>query len=102
RIRSPPRSSLLPYAALFRSPCTVFGGDEGDVLLVGWGATRGPVEEAVLRLRARGKAVSALHLRTLRPLPARLAETLSRFRRIVADRKSTRLNSSHVKISYAV
>ncbi len=53
----------LSEAALdrFVEPGAVVGGDRGDVLLVGWGATRGPVEEAVARLRARGASVSALH-----------------------------------------
>lgn len=64
-------------------PPTVVGGDEGDVLLVGWGATRGPVEEAVARLRSWGRRVSSLHFRSLHPLPAGLTETLARFRRIV-------------------
>lgn len=75
----------LSEAALdrFVEPGAVVGGDRGDVLLVGWGATRGPVEEAVARLRARGASVSALHVRTLRPAPARLADALARFRRIV-------------------
>lgn len=68
----------------FVRPAPVVGGENGDVLLIGWGATRGPVEEAVARLRSQDKGVSALHLRTLHPLPAGLVETMARFRHVVA------------------
>lgn len=67
----------------FVRPAKAVGGNAGDVLIVGWGATRGPVEEAVAYLRAHGRHVSALHLRTLQPLPARLGEVMGRFRRVV-------------------
>lgn len=71
-----------PLAAM-PAEADVVGGNGGDVLLLGWGATRGPVEEAVARLRARGLPVSSLHLRTLNPLPTGLLKMLARFRRIV-------------------
>lgn len=67
----------------FLRPVPVVGGDDGDVLLIGWGATRGPVEEAVARFRCEGKRVSSVHLRTLHPLPPGLVETMGRFRRVV-------------------
>ena len=47
----------------------VYGPPEGNVLLVGWGSTQGPIREAVDRARAAGDSVSALHLRHLNPLP---------------------------------
>lgn len=71
-----------PLEAFVR-PAAVVGGDEGDVLLLGWGATRTAVEEAAARMRAQGRRVSSLHLRTLNPLPPNLPETLARFRRVV-------------------
>lgn len=71
-----------PLEAFARLPRPV-GGDSGAVLLIGWGMTRGPVEEAVTRLRARGLAVSALHLRLLSPWPRELGHLLARFRHVV-------------------
>ncbi|MDR3457566.1 MAG: 2-oxoacid:acceptor oxidoreductase subunit alpha [Verrucomicrobiae bacterium] len=47
----------------------VYGPPEGNVLLVGWGSTEGPIKEAVDRARAVGDSVSSLHLRHLNPLP---------------------------------
>jgi 2-oxoglutarate/2-oxoacid ferredoxin oxidoreductase subunit alpha len=61
----------------------VHGDSEGEVLLVGWGSTYGPIYEAVNRARARGERVSALHLRHLHPLPRGLDSIFERFRRIV-------------------
>src|SRR2546430_8766932 len=74
-IRRPPRSTLFPYTTLFRSPRA---GDGGLVPAVG--ALERPRPRVELDLRA---AVGA-------------REQLPR------DRKSTRLNSSHSQISYAV
>jgi 2-oxoglutarate ferredoxin oxidoreductase subunit alpha len=61
----------------------VHGGPEGEVLLVGWGSTYGPIYEAVNRGRSRGQSVSGLHLRHLHPLPRGLESVFERFRRIV-------------------
>src|SRR5256885_7225251 len=71
-IRRPPRSTLFPYTTLFRSAAV------GAGLLVG---------------RVRGR----------RPLVrVREAEALDHLAAALLDRKSTRLNSSHLVISYAV
>jgi 2-oxoglutarate ferredoxin oxidoreductase subunit alpha len=61
----------------------IHGASEGDVLLVGWGSTYGPICEAVNRGRVRGESVSGLHLRHLHPLPRGLESIFERFRRIV-------------------
>src|SRR5438132_10086072 len=76
-IRQPPRSTLFPYTTLFRSrrPGRVDGRDRRGM--------RHHQADAVLLLRLEGGALSCL------PRQGR-------------DRKSTRLNSSHTVISYAV
>jgi 2-oxoglutarate ferredoxin oxidoreductase subunit alpha len=79
------RARSLKLAALqktLKAP-TVFGGDSGDLLLIGWGSTLGAIEEAVLRLRAQGLAVSAMHLRFIQPLPSGIREILQRFQRVM-------------------
>src|SRR3989442_10412126 len=75
-IRRPPRSTLFPYTTLFRSERARQGG------AVGAAALRHAVGQARVLLGDAGGPGAAR--------PARL------------DRKSTRLNSSHVRISYAV
>ncbi len=64
-------------------PPQVYGGDAGDLLVVGWGSTKGAIEEAVDRTRAEGLAVSSLHLRFLSPLEPGLADIFKRFKRVM-------------------
>jgi 2-oxoglutarate/2-oxoacid ferredoxin oxidoreductase subunit alpha len=61
----------------------VYGDDEGDLLVVGWGSTKGAIEEAVDRCREEGLSVSALHLRFLSPMEPGLKEIFSRFKRVM-------------------
>src|SRR5688572_32696061 len=72
-IRRPPRSTLFPYTTLFRSRVA---------------------RVRVVNRRRRGREVPVAHRRRRHG-----AEPL---RELLVDRKSTRLNSSHSQISYAV
>src|SRR2546427_9552438 len=76
-IRRPPRSTLFPYTTLFRSP-PPRGGGNSDGRDGSGGRAGGPSAD-----RAQGAPATAHR-------PGR------------RDRKSTRLNSSHSQISYAV
>src|SRR2546426_7109008 len=87
-IRRPPRSTLFPYTTLFRSPLDDLGQVLADSFEQLGGMVEGPAR--VLRRFAHG----AGHARG--PRPCRPAARTS------PDRKSTRLNSSHLVISYAV
>jgi 2-oxoglutarate ferredoxin oxidoreductase subunit alpha len=75
----------LKLAALQRTLKTppVFGDETGELLIVGWGSTRGAIEEAVTRLREDGHAVSSLHLRFIQPMPSGIGEVLNRFDRVM-------------------
>ncbi|MEX3009067.1 2-oxoacid:acceptor oxidoreductase subunit alpha [Hoeflea sp. TYP-13] len=59
------------------------GERQGDLALVGWGSTYGPISRAVTNLRARGHRVSHIHLRHLRPFAPKQAELLAGFRKIL-------------------
>ncbi|HEY3897885.1 MAG TPA: 2-oxoacid:acceptor oxidoreductase subunit alpha [Chthoniobacter sp.] len=61
----------------------VYGASEGHVLLVGWGSSKGPLEEAVKQARKHGEALSALHLKHLNPLPSGLEKIFSGFTHVV-------------------
>jgi 2-oxoglutarate ferredoxin oxidoreductase subunit alpha len=75
------RKKLQALAATLPTP-KVYGPPEGNVLLVGWGSTRGPLQEAVDRARAAGDSVSSLHLKHLNPLPPGLENIFSGFNTI--------------------
>src|SRR3712207_7191920 len=77
-IRRPPRSTLFPYTTLFRSPVSV------DALTL---------DQALARTLEKNPEI--------RRAKSHLEQAAGR-RLVLRDRKSTRLNSSHANISYAV
>jgi 2-oxoglutarate/2-oxoacid ferredoxin oxidoreductase subunit alpha len=74
---------LAAFQQTLRPP-KVYGDDEGELLVLGWGSTQGAIEEAVDRLRAEGNAVSSLHLTFIQPLPSGVKEILQRFTKVLA------------------
>jgi 2-oxoglutarate ferredoxin oxidoreductase subunit alpha len=76
------RKKLQTLAASIPTP-KVYGPPEGNVLLVGWGSTQGPIREAVDRARAAGDSVSALHFRHINPLPNGLENIFSGFNHVL-------------------
>src|SRR3712207_6851974 len=90
-IRRPPRSTLFPYTTLFRSPRKGIGvgAARHHGRLAGMHVGRVVFQTAVHRDRA-GIDVDAVVRAVARDQPEPI------------DRKSTRLNSSHANISYAV
>src|SRR5438876_3443579 len=98
-MRRPPRSTLFPYTTLFRSQELDDWQLVCQLLPAGWEEQAS--RQGALR-RARGFANAAVLLRTLL---VHLAAGCSLKTAALAkprDRKSTRLNSSHPSISYAV
>src|SRR2546422_8199590 len=85
-IRRPPRSTLFPYTTLFRSlggSTTVIPSDDGDLV---------DYLDSLRRLQKMDvRRIYPAHGPVIEDGPAK-----------IADRKSTRLNSSHGYISYAV
>ena len=77
------RSRKLAALQSTLKPPEVYGDDEGDLLIVGWGSTLGSIQEAVDRARADGLKVSAVHLRFLSPMEPGLTAILSRFRKVM-------------------
>jgi 2-oxoglutarate ferredoxin oxidoreductase subunit alpha len=79
------RHRSLKLAALQKTLKTppVFGDDEGDLLVVGWGSTKGAIEEAVKRMRADGHKVSSLHIRFLQPMASGIGGVLKRFGKVM-------------------
>src|SRR3712207_7376297 len=78
-IRRPPRSTLFPYTTLFRSVLSLICSEESSIFHVQDSGIGIPNEDQ-----------------------SRLFESFHRATNVGTDRKSTRLNSSHANISYAV
>jgi 2-oxoglutarate ferredoxin oxidoreductase subunit alpha len=77
------RSRKIAAFSRTLKPPKIHGDDEGDLLLVGWGSTRGAIEEAVDRARAQGGKVSSLHLRFLCPLKPGLKDIFKKFKKVM-------------------
>jgi 2-oxoglutarate ferredoxin oxidoreductase subunit alpha len=75
----------LKLAALQRTleAPTIFGSAQGDLLVIGWGSTKGAIEEAVQSLQREGRKVSSMHLRFLQPLPPGIKEAMAGFRQVM-------------------
>src|SRR3989338_11093864 len=61
----------------------MFGPDEGDLLVVGWGSAKGAVDEGVNLCRAEGFKVSGLHMKIVYPLPLMLKDIFAKFKKVV-------------------
>jgi 2-oxoglutarate ferredoxin oxidoreductase subunit alpha len=59
------------------------GDPEGDLLIVAWGSTYGPITAALNAQRAAGKKIGHVHLRYLNPLPNNLGEVIGRYHRVL-------------------
>jgi 2-oxoglutarate ferredoxin oxidoreductase subunit alpha len=59
------------------------GPERGELAVVGWGSTYGPISRAVENLSNRGVAVSHIHLRHIWPLPSNLGDLLAGFKRVL-------------------
>ena len=79
------RARSLKLAALQKTLKTppVFGDPKGDLLVIGWGSTKGAIEEAVTAVRAEGHKVSSLHLTFLQPMAPGLDAIMKRFKKVI-------------------
>jgi 2-oxoglutarate ferredoxin oxidoreductase subunit alpha len=65
-------------------PDAVAEGDpSGDVLIVAWGSTHGPITAAMKAQRAKGRRIGHVHLRYLNPLPKNLGDLLKRYKKVL-------------------
>ncbi|MBT6120691.1 hypothetical protein HOH45_04400 [bacterium] len=61
----------------------IFGQEEADLLIVGWGSARGVIKETIDKCKENKLSVSGLHFKIVNPLPLGLKELLSKFKRVM-------------------
>jgi len=64
-------------------PPTVNGDEKGDLLIVGWGSTKGAINEGVELARKEGLNVSSVHLRFLSPLEPGLKDIFKNYKKVM-------------------
>ena len=62
----------------------MFGKEKNDLLIVGWGSSRGAIEEAILiKCEKMGIPASGMHLKIVHPLPLMLKDIFANFKKVV-------------------
>ena len=59
------------------------GDPDGDLLIVAWGSTHGPITAGLQAQRAKGRRIGHVHLRHLNPLPTNLGEVIKRYKKVL-------------------
>ncbi len=77
------RHQKVQNVAQTYAPLELVGEASGDLLVLGWGSSKGIITQAVTDSRNAGNTVSRLHLQNLWPLPADLNEILTGFKAIL-------------------
>jgi 2-oxoglutarate ferredoxin oxidoreductase subunit alpha len=59
------------------------GDQSGDLLIVAWGSTAGPITAAMKPMREKGHRIGHVHLRYLNPVPRNLGDILKRYKKVL-------------------
>jgi 2-oxoglutarate/2-oxoacid ferredoxin oxidoreductase subunit alpha len=78
----------------------VWGEESGDLLLVGWGGTKGYLRTAVRELQSEGYKVSHAHFNYINPMPKNVREVFSRFSNIVVAELNLGQFSDYLRMNY--
>ena len=77
------RAQKVENVANYIPEAKVFGEEHGDLLLIGWGSTYGPIRAAVKKAQAEGLSVGHVHLNFLNPLPRGLDVIMANYTKVL-------------------
>ena len=75
----------------------IYGDNDGDILVVGWGGTLGHLVSAVRELRKEGRDVSLAHFNYIKPLPKNTADVFKKFKKILVCELNTGQFASYLR-----
>jgi 2-oxoglutarate/2-oxoacid ferredoxin oxidoreductase subunit alpha len=61
----------------------LFGDEEAELLIIGWGGTYGHLQEAVDKMNRQGKKTALMHFQFINPVPRNTGEILKKFKKII-------------------
>ena len=77
------RNDKLKFVRKALKSPEIFGDSQGDLLIVGWGSSRGAIFESVSMLREQGFKISGLHFKCVYPLPLNIEDIFKKFKNVV-------------------
>ncbi len=77
------RAEKIHYLQRSLKAPEMFGKDTNDILIVGWGSTRGVIEETIGLCEKQGVAASGMHFRIVYPMPLDLKSIFARYKKVV-------------------
>ncbi len=94
------RAEKVARVSQFIPKQTVMGKPKGELLVVGWGGTRGHLETAVREMQQQGESVSLCHINYINPLPRGLEEIFSKFKKIVVCELNAGQMARHLRAEF--
>jgi 2-oxoglutarate/2-oxoacid ferredoxin oxidoreductase subunit alpha len=80
----------------------VFGDQDADLLVLGWGSSYGTIRAGARRVRERGGRVATAHLRHLHPFPANLGDVLRAYERVLVPEMNSGQLAHELRARYLV
>lgn len=96
------RENKIKAIAVDVPPAEVFGSDDAELLVLGWGSTFGAIRSAVISMQTAGASVSHIHIRHLNPFPANLGEVLMKFNKVLVPELNRGQLSRLIRAEYLV
>jgi 2-oxoglutarate/2-oxoacid ferredoxin oxidoreductase subunit alpha len=96
------RAAKVAGLAADLPPLAVDADRGAELLVLGWGSSRGAIRAAARRVRANGHAVAVAHLHHLQPLPSDLGEILHRYDRVLVPEMNTGQLANLLRAKYLV
>lgn len=78
----------------------VKGQESGDLLIVGWGSSRGYINEAAMELQAEGYKVSSANFNYINPLPKNVRDVFGKFRKILVAELNLGQFAGYLRMKY--
>jgi 2-oxoglutarate ferredoxin oxidoreductase subunit alpha len=94
------RAAKVAKVADFIPEQEVYGDQEGDLLVIGWGGTYGHLVSAVMDVRKQGKSVSLTHFNFINPLPRNTHDILKRFKKIIVCELNSGQFANYLRMNF--
>ena len=79
------------------SDLEIYGDNDGDILVVGWGGTLNHLVSAIRKLRKKGRDISLAHFNYIKPLPKNTADVFKKFKKILVCELNTGQFASYLR-----